>query len=85
MLGIAISVYDKFEELRLLLDVLRENFRTPFVVAVCSNSERAAAELGLVRDSRRTLRRWAGRLVGRPVGPTLYRHPDSAWFDRTEP
>jgi hypothetical protein len=46
MLGIAISVYDKFEELRLLLDVLRENFRTPFVVVVCSNSERAAAELG---------------------------------------
>jgi len=45
MLGVAISVYDKFEELRLLLDILRENFRTRFVIAVCSNSDAAESEL----------------------------------------
>jgi len=35
--GIAISVYDKFEELAILVDVIRQNFSDKYLIAVCCN------------------------------------------------
>lgn len=35
--GIAISVYDKFEELAILVDIIRQNFSDKYLVAVCCN------------------------------------------------
>jgi hypothetical protein len=35
--GIAISVYDKFEELAMLVDIIRQNFSDKYLIAVCCN------------------------------------------------
>ncbi len=35
--GIAISVYDKFEELAILVDIIRQNFSDKYLIAVCCN------------------------------------------------
>lgn len=40
--GVAISLYDKFEDLEVLVDILRENFEDDYYIAVCS--EHADAE-----------------------------------------
>jgi hypothetical protein len=36
-IGIAISLYDKFEELQLLLDIIKRNWQGNYIVTVCSN------------------------------------------------
>jgi|GEM_PF-2582401 len=45
MRGIAISLYDKFDELGVLVDILRENFEEKYYIAVCSDHEAAASEV----------------------------------------
>jgi hypothetical protein len=37
LIGIAISVYDRFEELALLVDIIRKNWKHKYVISVCSN------------------------------------------------
>lgn len=36
-IGIAISLYDKFEELSLLIDIIKENWKGDYIISVCSN------------------------------------------------
>ena len=36
-IGIAISLYDKFEELSLLIDIIRSNWNGEYVISVCCN------------------------------------------------
>jgi hypothetical protein len=43
--AIAISLYDKFEELEILIEILRENFSGRYLIAVCSNHPDAARKL----------------------------------------
>lgn len=37
MIGIAVSLYDKFEDLGVLVDILRHNFDEEYYISVCSN------------------------------------------------
>jgi hypothetical protein len=37
MIGVAISLYDKFDDLRALVDILRHNFDQEYYISVCSN------------------------------------------------
>ncbi len=36
-IGIAISLYDKFEELEVLVDIIRNNWKRKYIISVCSN------------------------------------------------
>lgn len=36
-IGIAITLYDKFEELKILVDIIRSNWKGKYIIAVCSN------------------------------------------------
>ena len=36
-IGIAISLYDKFEELAVLVDIIRKNWKNKYIISVCSN------------------------------------------------
>lgn len=36
-LGIAISVYDKFEELAILVDIIKKNWKGKYIISVCCN------------------------------------------------
>ncbi|OGI12553.1 hypothetical protein A3K64_01450 [Candidatus Micrarchaeota archaeon RBG_16_36_9] len=36
-IGIAISLYDKFEELAILVDIIRNNWKNKYIISVCSN------------------------------------------------
>ncbi len=36
-IGIAISLYDKFEELAILIDIIRKNWKGDYIISVCSN------------------------------------------------
>lgn len=36
-IGIAISLYDKFEELAVLVDIIRNNWKNKYLISVCSN------------------------------------------------
>lgn len=52
-LGIAISLYDKFDELAILHDIFRHNFRNKYFLYVCSNHPNAEEEIlkrGLIFD-----------------------------------
>lgn len=44
-LGIAISLYDKFDELAVLHDIFRKNFDNKFYLYVCSNHQSAEKEI----------------------------------------
>jgi hypothetical protein len=44
-LGIAISLYDKFDELAVLHDIFKHNFNNKFYLYVCSNHKHAQAEI----------------------------------------
>ena len=35
--SIAISLYDKFEEVKLLVDIIRENWEQDYIITVCCN------------------------------------------------
>ena len=43
--GIAITLYDKFDELAILHDIVRYNFKYPFYLYVCSNHPDAEEEI----------------------------------------
>jgi hypothetical protein len=43
--GIAISLYDKFEELSILHDILKYNFQKKYYLYVCSNHSNAESEI----------------------------------------
>lgn len=52
-IGIAISLYDKFEELQLLVDIIRKNWKGNYIITVCSNhpeGEKNIKELKLPVD-----------------------------------
>jgi len=36
-IGIAISLYNKFEELGVLIDIIRKNWKNKYFISVCSN------------------------------------------------
>jgi hypothetical protein len=36
-IGIAISLYDKFEELAILVNIIRSNWKNKYIISVCSN------------------------------------------------
>ena len=36
-IGIAVSLYDKVEELALLVDIIRKNWKNKYIISVCSN------------------------------------------------
>lgn len=36
-IGIAISLYDKFEEFAILVDIIRNNWKNKYIISVCSN------------------------------------------------
>jgi len=44
--AIAISVYDKFDEARLLVDIIRENWLDDYLITVCCNHHNGEQELG---------------------------------------
>lgn len=45
MNGIAISLYDKFEDLEILVDIIRENWKEDYFISVCSNHPQAAKHI----------------------------------------
>lgn len=52
-IGIAISLYDKFEELAILVDIIRENWKGKYIISVCSNfpnAEKRIKELNIDID-----------------------------------
>ncbi|MDH5021445.1 hypothetical protein [Halobacterium rubrum] len=49
MIGISVSLYDKFEDLGVLIDIIRENWEEDYFISVCSNhpeAEKRISELG---------------------------------------
>jgi len=53
MIGISISLYDRFQELSILVDIIRENWEEEYYITVCSNhpeAEDRIAELNLDLD-----------------------------------
>ncbi|MBT3464524.1 hypothetical protein HN451_06025, partial [archaeon] len=38
-IGIAISLYDKFDELAILIDIIKKNWKGDYIISVCSNHE----------------------------------------------
>lgn len=44
-IGIAITLYDKFEELKLLVDIIRHNWKEKYIITVCSNHPDAAKHM----------------------------------------
>ncbi|MDS0475692.1 hypothetical protein [Natrinema sp. 1APR25-10V2] len=44
-IGIAISLYDKFDELSILVDIIRNNWEDEYFISVCSNHENAEEQL----------------------------------------
>jgi len=44
-IGIAISLYDKFDELDILVDIIRNNWKGDYLISVCSNFQDAAKHL----------------------------------------
>lgn len=54
MIGISISLYDKFDDLAILVDIIRENWEEAYFISVCSNHPEAPKrieELDLDIDS----------------------------------
>jgi len=52
MIGIAISLYDKFDDVRLLVDIIRENWEKEYYISICCNHPDAEAKLdGIDADS----------------------------------
>jgi len=45
MIGIAISVYDKFEEVQILVDIIRNNWKNKYFISLCSNHPEAKKHL----------------------------------------
>jgi hypothetical protein len=45
MIGVGVSLYDKFEELSILTDILNENFDGEYYTAVCSEHDEAGERL----------------------------------------
>jgi hypothetical protein len=45
MIGFAVSVHDKFEDLSILVDILRHNFEEDYYIAVCSTAKNAESKL----------------------------------------
>ncbi|MBX0303038.1 hypothetical protein [Haloarcula salinisoli] len=45
MIGIAVSLYDKFDDLGVLVDILRHNFEEEYYISVCSNHPDAASRI----------------------------------------
>ncbi len=45
-IGIAITLYDKFEELQLLVDIIRNNWKGKYIITVCSNHPDAKKHMG---------------------------------------
>ncbi len=43
--AIAISVYDKFEEVRILVDIIRKNWKRDYIITVCCNHPNGEKEL----------------------------------------
>jgi len=46
MNGIAISVYDKFEEVAVLIDIIRKNWKNDYYISLCSNYSNAKQYIG---------------------------------------
>jgi hypothetical protein len=46
MNGIAISLYDKFEDLAVLVDIIRTNWENNYFISVCSNHPEAEQRIG---------------------------------------
>ncbi|MEK6939011.1 MAG: hypothetical protein AABX04_08285 [Nanoarchaeota archaeon] len=44
-IGIAISLYNKFDELALLVDIIRHNWKDKYIISVCSNCPGAEEEI----------------------------------------
>jgi hypothetical protein len=45
MKGIAVSVYDKFDDLAILVDIIRENWEDQYYIAVCCKHKDAKTKL----------------------------------------
>lgn len=45
MKGVAISLYDKFEDLEILVDIIRHNWDSDIFISVCSNHPRAESKI----------------------------------------
>jgi hypothetical protein len=54
MIGISISLYDKFQELSILVDIIRRNWDADYYISVCSNhpnAQQRISDLDLAIDS----------------------------------
>lgn len=45
MIGIAISLYDKFDDVRVLVDIIRQNWEHEYYISICCNHPDAKSEL----------------------------------------
>lgn len=50
MIGVSVSLYDKFDDLGVLLDIIRHNWEDEYVVSVCSNHANATERVGDLRS-----------------------------------
>jgi len=51
MIGISVSLYDKFEDLDILMDIVRSNWDEPYYISVCSNHPDADERLAALEHS----------------------------------
>ena len=50
MNGIAVSLYDKFDDLKILVDIIRHNWEDKYYITVCSNHPDASEKIAPIED-----------------------------------